>query len=247
VTLTPGCGYGDAGCQPIAGLSALGVPVTWTPTVANSAEVLAFNKSRRDLHLPELEPGDLLFYADAAMHFVNPIDPMLKLLDRHGLDLLILGEGFVEAQYTKRDAFILMDADRTQWIWSAQRFASGFILRKSAWADDFIARYLSYAEDERILTDRPNTCGLADYPEFVAHRHDQSIFSLLSKLEQVPVVASGLIAEGLPGRGAQIINHTRGHHSPREVIERLLIQGVISVEELNAMADFPRAQPDTRA
>lgn len=49
VTLTPGCGYGDAGCQLIAGLDARGVPVTWTPTVANSAEILAFNKSRRDL------------------------------------------------------------------------------------------------------------------------------------------------------------------------------------------------------
>ncbi len=49
VTLTPGCGYGDAGCQQIAGLKALGVPVSWTPTVANSAEVLAYKKSRRDL------------------------------------------------------------------------------------------------------------------------------------------------------------------------------------------------------
>lgn len=197
--------------------------------------------------LAELEPGDLLFYADAAMHFVNPVAPMLELLEGHGLDLLILGEGFVEAQYTKRDAFSLMGADRTQWVRSAQRFASGFMLRKSAWADNFITRYLTNAEDERILTDRPNTCGLPNYPGFVAHRHDQSIFSLLSKLEQVPVVASGLMAEGLPGRGAQIINHTRGHHSPREVIGSLLIQGVISVEELNSMADFPRARPDTLA
>ena len=46
----PGCGYGDAGSEYIAGLSALGVPVTWTPTIANSAEVLGLAKSRRDLH-----------------------------------------------------------------------------------------------------------------------------------------------------------------------------------------------------
>jgi glycosyltransferase involved in cell wall biosynthesis len=50
VTLTPGCGYGDAGSEYIAGLSALGVPVTWTPTIANSAEVLNLEKSRRYLH-----------------------------------------------------------------------------------------------------------------------------------------------------------------------------------------------------
>ena len=50
VTLPPGGGYGDAGSQYIAGLHALGVPVTWTPTIANSAEVLGLTKSRRDLH-----------------------------------------------------------------------------------------------------------------------------------------------------------------------------------------------------
>ena len=54
--------------------------------------------------LAELADGDVLFYADASTHFVSPIDPMIALLDRHELDLLILGEGFVEAQYTKRDA-----------------------------------------------------------------------------------------------------------------------------------------------
>ena len=31
VTLPPGCGYGDAGCEYIAGLTSLGVPVTWSP------------------------------------------------------------------------------------------------------------------------------------------------------------------------------------------------------------------------
>lgn len=50
VTLTPGCGYGDAGSEYIAGLHALGVPVTWTPTVANSAELLRLESSRHHLH-----------------------------------------------------------------------------------------------------------------------------------------------------------------------------------------------------
>jgi hypothetical protein len=193
--------------------------------------------------LAELAPGDLLFYADAAMHFVNPIDPILELQSRHDLDLLILGEGFVEARYTKRDAFVLMEADRTRWAGSAQRFASAFMLRKSAWTDGFVARYLGYAEDARILTDSPNACGLPNYPGFVAHRHDQSIFSLLSKREQVPVVASGLIAEGLPQGGGHIIHHTRSRHSPRKIIKQLLIEGVISVESLNSIAEFPRVRP----
>ncbi len=50
VTLPPGGGYGDAGSQYIAGLHALGVPVTWTPTIANSAKVFELAEGRCDLH-----------------------------------------------------------------------------------------------------------------------------------------------------------------------------------------------------
>ena len=56
VTLTPGSGYGDAGCEYIAGLHALGVPVTWTPTMANSAERLGWDCSCRHLHESIREP-----------------------------------------------------------------------------------------------------------------------------------------------------------------------------------------------
>ncbi len=193
--------------------------------------------------LNELNQGDVLFYADAAMHFVNPIDPVLRLLDRHGSDLLILGEGFVEAQYTKRDAFVLMDADHHRCVRTSQRFASAFVLRKSVWADEFVSRYLQCAEDARIITDGPNTCGLPNYPEFIAHRHDQSIFSLLTKLERVPVLAPDLIAEGLPSRGRQIINPTRAHHSPAAILRDLLIQGVLSISDLEEMVNSRRVPP----
>ena len=58
ITLTPGCGYGDAACQYIAGLHRLGVPVTWTPTVANTARDLSLEKYRHLLQ--EDIAGDLL-------------------------------------------------------------------------------------------------------------------------------------------------------------------------------------------
>ena len=185
--------------------------------------------------MAKLSDGDLLFYADAATHFVNPIDPILAALDQHQLDLLILGEGFTEAAYTKRDAFVLMDADKPAFAESPQRFASCFLLRKSAWSENFLRRYLSYCAEERILTDQDNRCGLPNYPGFIAHRHDQSVFSLLSKLEAVPLVVGGLIAEGLPDRGRQIINHTRRHFTPAEIVRYLLIQGILSPADLPSL------------
>ncbi len=182
--------------------------------------------------LAELDEGDVLFYADAAMHFVNPIDPMVERLDRHHADLLIAGQAFTEAQFTKRDAFVLIDMDKEEVAGSPHRFASCFMLRKSAWSQEFVARYLAYAEDERILTDQPNVCGLPNYEGFSAHRHDQSIFSLLSKRYDSPVLGEGVLAEGMPERGRQIINHTRLKVAPHVVIERLLAQRVITPGDL---------------
>ncbi|MEM9472121.1 MAG: hypothetical protein AAGA00_09190 [Pseudomonadota bacterium] len=185
--------------------------------------------------LADLADGDILVYADAATHFVNPIRPMISALDRHSLDLLILGEGFSEDQYTKRDAFVLMNADTKPFTQSPQRFASSFMLRKSGWAVDFAKRYLSCAEDRRILTDEDNVCGLPNYPGFIAHRHDQSIFSLLSKQEGVPVVVKGMIVEGLPSRAGQIINHTRSHIAPIDIVKDLMAQNVLSPHDLPAL------------
>ncbi len=49
VTLTPGGGYGDAGCQYVAGLHALGLPVTWTPTILDATERQAAARNKRNL------------------------------------------------------------------------------------------------------------------------------------------------------------------------------------------------------
>lgn len=182
--------------------------------------------------LADLADGDLVLYADAAMHFVNPIDPMVALMEQRDLDLLILGEGITEAPYTKRDAFVLMNADTRTIAGGPQRFANAFMLRNSAWARRFVARFLACAQDDRLLTERVNTCGLPNYPGFVAHRHDQSIFSILSKQQGAEYFPTNAIAAGLPERAHQILNHTRTHISPREIVTRLLIQGVLSLTDL---------------
>ena len=49
---------------------------------------------------------------------------------------------------------------------------------------NFVKDWLAYAEDERIITDMPNTLGVPDHDLFLrmnGHRHDQSIFSCLVK------------------------------------------------------------------
>lgn len=128
-----------------------------------------------------LNRGDFLFYCDSGSYFINPIDPMIEIAEASGQDILVFELEHIEKVWTKRDAFVLMDCDRPEYTDSKQRLASFCLFRKSRFTMTFAGEYLSYAQDERVLTDLDNRCGYPNYPEFKDHRHDQSILSLLSK------------------------------------------------------------------
>jgi len=125
--------------------------------------------------------SDVIFYCDAGARFVAPVRPLVDLLLEGGGDVLAFDLDHQESHWTKRDAFVLMDCDRENIAFSPQRLASFSLWRNSPGARALADAYLDYAQDERILTDLPNTAGLPDYPGFRDHRHDQSIFSLLTK------------------------------------------------------------------
>jgi hypothetical protein len=190
--------------------------------------------------LANMNEGDLLIYADSGMQFVNPIAPFLTAMDTIESDLHILGEHASEAQYTRRDAFVLMEADSERFAFSPQRLASAFLLRNTSWARDFAQRYLDCACDPRILLDGPNHFEQDNYAEFVAHRHDQSVFSLLSKKEGVPCPALGLITEGLAPRRQQVLNHTRGKIAPGIILTHLYKTGVLDQSALTTLSSLPR-------
>jgi hypothetical protein len=128
-----------------------------------------------------LNPGDFLFYCDAGAHFIKPITPLIDISLSSGQEIIVFELKYIEKAWTKRDAFILLDCDSPRYSDSRQRLASFSLWRKSGFTMDFIDEYLRYAQDERIITDLENQCGYPNYPEFNEHRHDQSIFSLLTK------------------------------------------------------------------
>jgi hypothetical protein len=134
---------------------------------------------RRSLDL--LRDGDALFYCDAGAYFVAPIAPFIECCFRAEQDVFPTEMQLFEKDWTKRDAFLLLGCDAADFAQSLQRQASYILLRKSASAVAFADEFLRYAQDVRVLTDRANEMGEPDYPGFREHRHDQSIFSLLTK------------------------------------------------------------------
>jgi hypothetical protein len=133
---------------------------------------------KRSLDL--LSEGDFLFYCDSGIHFVDPVDPLIELAARTQQPIIPFELIHLERRYTKRETLILMGCDAARFTDTRQRLGGFILFQKSAFAEKFVDEFLALAQDPRLITDRKSRLG-TDYADFVAHRHDQSIFSLLTK------------------------------------------------------------------
>lgn len=165
--------------------------------------------------------GDVVMYTDSASHFIAPASPLLLLPESENQDVIPFALEHPEAHWTKRDAFILMDCDDQGFEKSSQRLASFIVARKSQSSIAFFREYLRYCTNSQILTDLENSCGLPNYSGFRDHRHDQSIFSLLTKKYDLKVFrdpcqwGNSQISQFTNSPYPQLIEHTR-QRSPKQ-------------------------------
>jgi hypothetical protein len=82
--------------------------------------------------------------------------------------------------WTKRDAFVLMNCDNPCFHTAPMADASILLLSKTKRALQFVDEWLYYCCIPEILTDQSNACGLENLETFADHRHDQSVLSLLA-------------------------------------------------------------------
>eukprot|EP00392_Amoebophrya_sp_AT5.2_P003352 g3357.t1 len=144
--------------------------------------------------------GDVLVYTDAGISFLTDVRPLIARYLR-GADVAATQTPMMEADFTKRDAFILTNLDYAT-VAEMSQIASGVILvRKTPLSLLIMEEWLRYAEDERILTEEPNVLGFPNYPAFKNHNDDQSVFSLVfKKYGQVSFPQSTRDAYFLTGR-----------------------------------------------
>lgn len=131
----------------------------------------------------ELGAGDYLVYIDSGAVYVNKIQYLIDCMEQEKMEIMVfsLQRELLEKQYTKRDAFVLMQCDTPQFTDTPQSIGGYVLFKKSDFVEQFLAEDLNYAQDERIIAEIANTQGLPNYPEFIAHRHDQSVWSLMVK------------------------------------------------------------------
>lgn len=134
--------------------------------------------------------NDILFYADSGSYFIRRMEPVFAAVsaDPKGVVAFRLAGGHVEKAYTKRDLFLHMGMNEPQYRDTPQRMASFMCFRGTAAAREIAAEYLNLCSTPHLITDTPNVDGWIE-DGFVDHRHDQSVWSLLTKRHEITTLA----------------------------------------------------------
>jgi len=124
---------------------------------------------------------DRVLYCDSNLRFLN--FPRFEELfnDQMATEdvLFIKHRNFINKDWTKRDVFVLMNADSPEY-WGAHQVWSvilGFSKRSKKLLED----YLFYCTTPQLLLETPNIMGYDNLPGFREHRWEQSIISILAE------------------------------------------------------------------
>lgn len=129
----------------------------------------------------KLNKGDYLIYTDAGIFYLDKVEKLINYMISINEDIWLARLIHLEKKYSKRDAFILLDADSPIYTDTFQYMAGIQIYKKSEISEMFLEKLLNYSTDKRIITDDLNTQGLPNYKEFIDNRHDQTVCSILFK------------------------------------------------------------------
>jgi len=163
-----------------------------------------------------IKNGEYLIYSDSGAIFTKSWTPVFELMDKLNTNIGCFEIIQIEKKWTKRDLFIKMGLDIPEYTDSFQRMASYQVIKKNDFTIKFYKEYLDLCCDFGNITDSPSKLG-KNYDIFVEHRHDQSIFSLLTKKYKIPCLRDPCQwrfqgengVSKAPGEYGEIIDHHR--------------------------------------
>lgn len=142
--------------------------------------------------LEEMNDGDFLFYIDAGStivpHMKHKLDAYIKVLEESNRPIMTFNDvtypeiKFQKMAVLKRFAVEGKTLDQIPDFLNSQQVESGiFMCRKCEFTMQFVQLWLDLLleDDYRLVTDEDSNEQL---PEFIDHRHDQSILSIICKL-----------------------------------------------------------------
>ena len=132
--------------------------------------------------LDNCQDGDYICYCDAGAYFIRSITLLIEVMNQNNDEIMLFGLPFLEKEWTKRDVFIYFNADEPVYTNTPQIMSTIFLIKKSTKSVEFFEEFKKVSQiAPELFTDLDNSMGKENYPEFLAHRHNQSILSILAK------------------------------------------------------------------
>lgn len=135
--------------------------------------------------LKTLSEGDIVIYCDSGIEIIADLEPVISICKEKEPILLFGNCNDINADFTKRDCFVLMECDEEKFWYGPHCDAAFTLFRKTDLSLTFLSHWLKYGSNKHIITDSPNNNGLENLPGYRGHRWDQSVLSLLAQKYQV--------------------------------------------------------------
>jgi hypothetical protein len=130
------------------------------------------------LTLEKMSDGDELLYLDSSIEISNPLASAFKLLDEQ--DIIPFYQPYTEKPWTKADVIAKLKSP-PEHLETIQPMAGVLLMRKTPAVIALVNEWVELSSDLHLIDDSPSI--IPNHPEFIEHRHDQSIWSLLLKRE----------------------------------------------------------------
>lgn len=137
-------------------------------------------------HLARVPDGDIILYCDVGRRndfklLNRPLDPYIEWMNSNRQDVmpgvLIPWKGPM-SMWTKRDTLVFMGMDTPETHTASPIQASFSLWRASTNSRKFVARWMDLCAQPRLVNDEKGYSSLPELPDFVDHRHDQSLLTL---------------------------------------------------------------------
>lgn len=132
-----------------------------------------------------LSDGDILVYADAGCNFnskgINRLQEYFQIVQKSTSGILTFSDKYIEHQYCKSDTASYFNILQNSEIMNTnQMWAGFFILQKKDTSNLFVQTWKDICITQpQLITDKASK--IPNNKDFIEHRHDQTIFSILAK------------------------------------------------------------------
>ena len=143
--------------------------------------------------LQRLAPGDFLVYTDSGypwrpLVIRQSLEPLLHWCESQNGGLLpgvYIPRHGSNRKWTKHECFVTMNCDSERYWRQPQIQATFSVWQKCTLAEDFVAEWLRWCVQPAAISDDKILPGVYEYPDFVDHRHDQSILTNLALMRGI--------------------------------------------------------------